>query len=83
MLDKYVVGILDSHRLAGVASSRDLLARLPFGDRTEAIDDRHPETVAHMRGPLMMVSTDSPDRGMMPFYVVRDQTYTTHFQIRV
>jgi DUF1680 family protein len=56
--------------------------RLPFGDRTEAIDDRHPETVARMRGPLMMVSTDATGGGMMPFYAVRNQTYTTYFNTK-
>lgn len=33
---------------------------LPFAIRAEAIDDRHPETVAVMNGPLMMVSTTPP-----------------------
>lgn len=33
---------------------------LPFGAKTEAIDDKHPETVAVMYGPLMMVSTTPP-----------------------
>jgi uncharacterized protein len=31
---------------------------LPFSFRTEAIDDQHPNTVALMRGPLMMVALD-------------------------
>ncbi|HXJ91824.1 MAG TPA: beta-L-arabinofuranosidase domain-containing protein [Terriglobia bacterium] len=31
---------------------------LPFSFRTEAIDDHHPNTVAVMRGPLMMVALD-------------------------
>jgi hypothetical protein len=30
-------------------------ARLPQGFRTEAIDDRHPDVVALMRGPIMYV----------------------------
>ena len=37
-----------------------LEVKLPFGERTEAIDDRHADTVALMRGPLMMVVTDAP-----------------------
>ena len=53
--------------------------RLSFADRTEAIDDRHPDIVARMRGPLMMVQAD--DSRMMPFYAVRDQTYTTYFKV--
>jgi len=59
-----------------------VVLRLRFGDRTEAIDDRHPETVALMRGPLMMVKTDSPEGGLVPFYAVRNQTYTTYFQAK-
>jgi DUF1680 family protein len=34
--------------------------RLPFDFRTEAIDNRHPETVAAMRGPLMYVAATPP-----------------------
>jgi DUF1680 family protein len=49
--------------------------RLPFKDRTEPIDDRHPNTVAHMRGPLMMVQAGART---MPFYAVRNETYTTY-----
>jgi hypothetical protein len=66
--------------------------KLPFGDRTEAIDDRHPDTVALMRGPLMMVAVNAPD-GMpeigapplrfAPFYAVRGESYTTYFKQRV
>jgi DUF1680 family protein len=33
---------------------------LPFGFRTEAIDNRHPDTVAVMRGPLMYVAVAPP-----------------------
>ena len=65
--------------------------RLPFADRTEAIDDRHPGMVALMRGPLMMVAVDppagpldlgAPDLRLEPFYAVRGETYTTYFQVR-
>jgi DUF1680 family protein len=69
-----------------------LEVKLPFRDRTEAIDDRHKDTVALMRGPLMMVAVNAPD-GMpelaapglrfMPFYAVRGETYTTYFKQRV
>jgi hypothetical protein len=34
--------------------------RLPIEFRTEAIDNRHPETVAAMRGPLMYVAATPP-----------------------
>ncbi|MCU1233521.1 MAG: hypothetical protein JWP63_1488 [Candidatus Solibacter sp.] len=63
--------------------------KLPWRDRTQAIDDRHPETVALMRGPLMMVAIDppagtpeltAPGLRLEPFYAVRSQTYTTYFR---
>ena len=66
--------------------------KLPFRDRTEAINDRHTDTVALMRGPLMMVAVNAPD-GMpeigarelrfAPFYTVRGEKYTTYFKQRV
>jgi uncharacterized protein len=66
-----------------------LEVKLPWRDRTQAVDDRHPETVALMRGPLMMVAVDAP-AGMPelgapglkfePFYAVRGQNYTTYFR---
>ena len=69
-----------------------LEVKLPFRDRTEAIDDRHTDTVALMRGPLMMVAVNAPD-GMpdlaapglrfAPFYAVRGESYTTYFKQRV
>ena len=69
-----------------------LEVRLPFRDRTEAIDDRHTDMVALMRGPLMMVAVNAPD-GMpelatpglrfAPFYTVRGESYTTYFKQRV
>jgi DUF1680 family protein len=69
-----------------------LEVKLPFHDRTEAIDDRHKDTVALMRGPQMMVAVNAPD-GMpdlaapglrfVPFYAVRGETYTTYFKQRV
>jgi len=33
---------------------------LPFSFRLEAVDEQHPDTVALMWGPLMMVALDSP-----------------------
>ena len=66
--------------------------KLPFGDRTEAIDDRHPDTVALMRGPLMMVAVNAPDGTpdiaapglrFAPFYAVRSESYTTYFKKRL
>jgi DUF1680 family protein len=66
-----------------------LEVKLPWRDRTQAVDDRHPETVALMRGPLMMVAVDAP-AGMPelsapglkvePFYAVRGQNYSTYFR---
>jgi DUF1680 family protein len=66
-----------------------LEVKLPWRDRTQAVDDRHPDTVALMRGPLMMVAVDAP-AGMPelnapglrfePFYAVREQNYTTYFK---
>jgi DUF1680 family protein len=68
-----------------------LEVKLPFGDRTEAIDDRHTDTVALMRGPLMMVAVNAPE-GMpelgtpglrlAPFYAVHGENYTTYFKKR-
>ncbi|HEY1497364.1 MAG TPA: beta-L-arabinofuranosidase domain-containing protein [Candidatus Solibacter sp.] len=57
--------------------------KLPWRDRTQPIDDRHPDTVALMRGPLMMVSLEAPLGAppiWEPFYSVRAQTYTTYFR---
>ena len=68
-----------------------VVVKLAFRDRTEAIDDRHADTVALMRGPLMMVAVNAPEgmpeltaRGLRfaPFYTVRDETYTTYFKKR-
>jgi len=55
--------------------------KLPWRDRTQAIDDRHPDLVALMRGPLMMVSIDGPagaPERYEPFYAVSKETYTTY-----
>jgi DUF1680 family protein len=35
--------------------------RLPQSFRTEPIDDQHPNVVAVMRGPVMLVAIDPPD----------------------
>jgi DUF1680 family protein len=69
-----------------------VVVKLPFRDRTEAIDDRHTDTVALMRGPLMMVAVNAPE-GMSeltapglrfaPFYTVRGESYTTYFKKRL
>ena len=34
---------------------------LPFSSRAVAIEERAPDTVAAMRGPVMLVATDPPD----------------------
>jgi hypothetical protein len=66
--------------------------KLPFGERTEAIDDRHLDMVALMRGPLMMVAMnvpegtpalDAPGLRFAPFYTVRSESYTTYFKKRM
>jgi uncharacterized protein len=50
---------------------------LPFSLRSVAVDDRNPDTVALMRGLVMMVAVDSPVR-MRPFYQVQREAYTTY-----
>jgi hypothetical protein len=61
---------------------------LPFSTRTVPIDDRNPKLVAIMRGPLMQTAIDPPEDlsvsdalagKLVPFYQVRDQTYSTYF----
>jgi DUF1680 family protein len=90
-----------------------LQVRLPFGFRTEAIDDRNPAIAALLQGPRMMVATNppadlsskplalpqnmrpvarrpsafefaAPDQPLIfqPFYSVRDEIYTSYFQIQ-
>lgn len=51
--------------------------RLPIESRTEAVDDKHPNLVAMMRGPQMMVTPEASDP--VPFYKIVDETYTTYF----
>jgi len=55
--------------------------RLPFGNRLQPIDDRHPGIAALMRGPLMMVAINPPGAPLAfrPFHEVRDEMYTTYF----
>lgn len=64
---------------------------LPLPQRTERVDAQHPDLVALMRGPLMMVAVDAPadaaladlpPESLLPFMLVRDQTYTTYFRHR-
>jgi hypothetical protein len=71
--------------------------RLPFGTRTEAIDDRNPDIAALMQGPRMMVAVDAPaalasapldwrspnpQLKFMPYYAVRRELTTTYFKLR-
>ncbi|MDE3196869.1 MAG: glycoside hydrolase family 127 protein, partial [Acidobacteriota bacterium] len=71
---------------------------LPVTMRTEPIDERHPQRVALMEGPCMMVAVnpapglaDTPLRlpddlnvlELKPFHAVRDEVYTTYFLKRV
>lgn len=63
----------------------------PQRERFEAVDDRHPNTVALMKGPLMYVSTDisagraerarlgASRSGVRPFYAVTTESYDTYF----
>ena len=87
--------------------------QLPFSLRPEPIDEQHPDTVALMWGPLMLVALDPPPQlsrrslspspgglqptphsplrfetpratskvAFMPFYQVRDETYTTYVNL--
>ena len=63
----------------------DLVAlRLPFSTRFVPIDETAANTVAVMRGPLMLTASDPPDdftvSRMRPFYQVGRETYSTYFQ---
>ena len=66
-----------------------LEVKLPWRDQTLPIDDRHPDTVARLRGPLMMLAVNPPPGKLEltapglrfePFYAVRGQTYSTYFR---
>jgi DUF1680 family protein len=50
---------------------------LPFSYRTVPIDSRNPDTVALMRGPVMLSAVEGKVR---PYYQVRQETYTTYFR---
>jgi hypothetical protein len=50
--------------------------KLPLTERAEPIDPQHPDVVAKMRGPLMLVRTG--DDRWMPFYKIADERYTTY-----
>ena len=68
---------------------------LPMSDRTEPIDEQHPDIVALLRGPVLFVAVDGPlkvprnaalggslaagEVRFLPFHQVRDETYTTYF----
>ena len=66
--------------------------RLPFPTRIVPIEDRVPDTVAVLRGPVMLVAVDPPDDPtwtnlqpgpgvrLRPWYQVKDETYTTYFR---
>lgn len=66
---------------------------LPLDFRAEPIDSKNPDIVALMRGPLMMVAIDpasdgfppvpkglGESSGLMPFYAVQDEVYSTYFR---
>ena len=90
---------------AGVAAQRGVFAALrrrwrkgdtveltlPFSLRTVPVDDRTPDTVALMRGPLLLVCVDPPQQAtaadavagklrMLPFYQVQREVYTTYLR---
>jgi DUF1680 family protein len=63
---------------------------IPLHQRQEPVDHEHPELVAVMRGPVMMVATMDPavavagdssvthKASLVPFYRVRDEVYTSY-----
>jgi hypothetical protein len=62
---------------------------LPFATRTVPVDDRHPEIMAILRGPLMMSAIDAAEDvsvsaalagKLLPFYQVKDEVYSTYFR---
>ena len=71
-----------------------LQARIPMVIREEPVDAQHPNLVAVMRGPVMLVAAMDPQvklamgapgdvraapaAAMMPFYRVKDEVYTTY-----
>lgn len=71
-----------------------LQARIPLVTREEPVDAQHPNLVAVMRGPVMLVAAMDPQvklamgapgevraapaAAMMPFYRVKDEVYTTY-----
>jgi DUF1680 family protein len=61
--------------------------RLPFPTRLLPIEESAPETVAMLRGPVMLVAVNPPDSprvsdslDLRPFYRVQGETYTTYFK---
>jgi len=71
-----------------------LEARIPLVHREEPVDDQHPQLVAVMRGPVMMVAAIDPtvqlaagpegqplataQAVLKPFYQVKEEHYTTY-----
>ena len=66
-----------------------LEAKFPLVQREEPIDDQHPNLVAVMRGPVLMVAAidptvrladqqPRPTAALVPFYRVKDEIYTTY-----
>jgi hypothetical protein len=64
---------------------------LPFTYRTVPIDNRTPDLVALMHGPLLMTAVDPPEElalptalpgalTLRPFYKVQRETYSTYFR---
>lgn len=52
--------------------------RLPLSFRLEPIDELHPRMAARLRGPVLYASLDSGRS--VPFYTVRDQSYSVYLQ---
>ena len=63
---------------------------IPLDEHQEPVDHEHPELVAVMRGPVMMVAAMDPGvavsadsslthkASLVPFYKIRDEIYTTY-----
>ena len=49
---------------------------IPLTQRTQAIDEQHTNLVAHLRGPLVLVTTSPNEK--IPFRNVTDQPYTMY-----
>ncbi|HEX4170037.1 MAG TPA: beta-L-arabinofuranosidase domain-containing protein [Bryobacteraceae bacterium] len=51
---------------------------LPLATRREPIDEQHPETVAVVRGPLVLFPITGEPRKLLPFSAIHDEPYSTY-----